>query len=400
MSLTPASTRPERVTPIARATAESSRPPAAAVSASALSSVDQRQRRALVRFLTRRTGSREEAEDILQDAYARILAVVHPGEIETLDRYLWRAAMNVMTDHGRAHQRRVHLTETLIVRAEPCAPSAEVVADAQERLALTNAAVTALPPRCAEAFQLRILQGLPFEEVGHAMHISARMAKIYVARTLRSLQDGLDGTHSPPVPTRRPRTRASGLTQRSPVSAHPAPNPDTRHRLTPPASAITQVKSAGSLSRGSNSIQPCAAPASLPTPTPPHTGGLTMRNPDATTILKALIEGREPGSLEPLPAGSVVHRADVLRALLAGVAALERVEVRTRRRAALPDNAGRTWSAEEDSRLVAAFKAGESPQAIAERHNRTLRAIEARLQRMGLLAPEDRVTRGGFGSEP
>ncbi len=105
-----------------------------------------------------------------------------------------------------------------------------------------------------------------------------------------------------------------------------------------------------------------------------------MHHPEATAILKTLIEGREPGSLEPLPAGSVAHRADVLRALLAAVAALERVEVRTRRRAALPNNTGRTWS--------------------AERHSRTLRAIEARLQRMGLLAPEDRVTRRGFGSEP
>ena len=100
-----------------------------------------------------------------------------------------------------------------------------------------------------------------------------------------------------------------------------------------------------------------------------------MHNPDATTILKALIEGREPNSLEPLPAGSIVHRADVLRALLAGVAALERVEVRTKRRAALPDNAGRTWSAEEDSRLVTAFKAGEprrrSPSGTAARCGRS-----------------------------
>ena len=125
-----------------------------------------------------------------------------------------------------------------------------------------------------------------------------------------------------------------------------------------------------------------------------------MHSPEATTILKTLIEGREPGSLEPLPADSVAHRADVLRALLAAVAALERVEIRTKRRSALPDHTGRTWSAEEDSRLVAAFKAGETPTAIAERHSRTLRAIEARLQRMGLLAPEDRVTRGGFGAEP
>ena len=399
MSLTTASVRPERATRIARATPESSRPPSTAVSASALSGVDQRQRRALLRFLTRRTGSPEEAEDILQDAYARILAVVHPGQIDTLDRYLWRAAMNVMTDHGRSRQRRAHLSETLIVRAEPFAPSAEVVADAQERLALTGAAVTALPPRCAEAFQLRILQGLPFEEVGHAMHISARMAKIYVARTLRSLKDRLEGAPLPAAEARRPRTRAPDRTPPPSVPTHTAPSTNAANPITPPVPS-TQAKPAGCPSRGSTAARPCATPTSLPTPTPSSPGGPTMHNPDATTILKALIEGREPNSLEPLPAGSIVHRADVLRALLAGVAALERVEVRTKRRAALPDNAGRTWSAEEDSRLVTAFKAGEPPQAIAERHSRTLRAIEARLQRMGLLAPEDRVTRGGFGSEP
>ena len=399
MPMTAASALHERATSSARPTPQSSHPPAPAVSASALSGVDQRQRRGLLRFLTRRTGSAEEAEDILQDAYTRILAVVHPGEIDMLDRYLWRAALNVMTDHGRARQRRAHFTERLAVRAEQFAPSAEVVADGQERLALTAAAVNALPPRCADAFALRIIQGLPFEDVGHAMHISARMAKVYVARTLRFLQDGLEGTPLPGKQVRRPRARASVRIKASPLSAHPTPSPDTPDPITPPAPDNSRAKSAGCASRATTAVRPCA-PASVPALTPPHPGDLAMQNPDATAILKALIEGREPGSLEPLPAGSVVHRADVLRALLAGVTALEQVEVRTRRRAALPDNAGHTWTAEEDSRLMAAFKAGESPQAIAERHSRTLRAIEARLQRMGLLNPEDRVTRGGFGAEP
>ncbi|EQD48887.1 RNA polymerase sigma-70 domain protein, partial [mine drainage metagenome] len=229
MPMTAASALHERATSSARPTPQSSHPPAPAVSASALSGVDQRQRRGLLRFLTRRTGSAEEAEDILQDAYTRILAVVHPGEIDMLDRYLWRAALNVMTDHSRTRQRRALLTETLIVQAEQFSPSAEVVADAQERLALTGAAVNALPPRCAEAFQLRIVQGLPFEDVGQAMHISARMAKIYVARTLRALRDGLDGTRVPAVPARPTRPRAPVRPQHATVPPHPARVP------TPPA---------------------------------------------------------------------------------------------------------------------------------------------------------------------
>ena len=399
MPMTTASALPDRATSIARATPQRSSLPSSTVSASALADVDHRQRRPLLRFLARRTGSTDEAEDILQEAYARILAAAHPGAIDTLDRYLWRAAMNVMTDHGRARQRRTHLTETLAVQAEQWAPSAEIVADAQERLALTGAAVNALPPRCAESFALRIVRGLPFEEVGSAMHISTRMAKIYVARTLRYLRDGLEGNPLPVVRVRRSPKRTSASAQTSSAPAHPARSPATSDPNLPQAPHSKREKPSDCGSRGTNAIRRCT-PASMPTATPQHAGGSTMQNPDATVILKTLIEGREPGSLEPLPADSVAHRADVLRALLVAVAALERVEVRSKRRAALPDNAGHPWTTEEDSRLVSAFKAGESPQAIAERHSRTLRAIEARLQRMGLLDPEDRVTRGGFGSEP
>ena len=96
---------------------------------------------------------------------------------------------------------------------------------------------------------------------------------------------------------------------------------------------------------------------------------------------------------------SVVHRPEVLRSLLAAVAALEQVAARDQRRALLPDNVGRSWTADEETRMVEAFKAGQGPEEIARRHRRTLRAIEARLQRMGLLNEEDRTTRGGFASQ-
>jgi hypothetical protein len=99
-------------------------------------------------------------------------------------------------------------------------------------------------------------------------------------------------------------------------------------------------------------------------------------------ILHALIQGLDPLTGEPLASDSALHRAEVLRALLAAVAALEQSAARAQRRAQLPDNVG--------------YRAGESPAALAEKHRRTRRAIEVRLERMGLLRAEQRVTRGGF----
>ena len=123
-----------------------------------------------------------------------------------------------------------------------------------------------------------------------------------------------------------------------------------------------------------------------------------MKEQRARQILQALVQGIDPLTGEELAPGTVLQHADVLLALLAGVAALEQMAARAHRRAQLPDNVGRTWTAEEEVTLVAAFKSGDSVAEIATRHGRTLRAIEARLERLGLLTPDQRTTHNSFAS--
>ena len=121
-----------------------------------------------------------------------------------------------------------------------------------------------------------------------------------------------------------------------------------------------------------------------------------MQQNRARQILQSLIQGIDPVTGDELPRETVLQHADVLRALLAGVSALEETAARAQRRAQLPDNVGQAWTTDEESRLVAAFKNGESAPAIAHKHGRTLRAIEARLEKLGLITAAQRTTRGGF----
>lgn len=124
-----------------------------------------------------------------------------------------------------------------------------------------------------------------------------------------------------------------------------------------------------------------------------------MQHTEARTILMSLIEGRNPDSGERLPAECVVHRSDVIRALLLGMGAIDATNARAKRRAQLPKNVGRDWTTKEEEQLRSEFAAKEPVSAIAARHGRTLRAIEARLQMMGLITAEQRTTRGGFTSQ-
>jgi hypothetical protein len=124
-----------------------------------------------------------------------------------------------------------------------------------------------------------------------------------------------------------------------------------------------------------------------------------MQHTEARSILMSLIEGRNPDSGERLPAECVVHRSDVIRALLLGMGAIDATNARAKRRAQLPKNVGRDWTTKEEEQLRSEFSAKEPVSAIAARHGRTLRAIEARLQMMGLITAEQRTTRGGFTSQ-
>ena len=88
-----------------------------------------------------------------------------------------------------------------------------------------------------------------------------------------------------------------------------------------------------------------------------------------------------------------------MRALLFGVGAIETADARLKRRAQLPKNVGQDWTTKEVEQLRSEFAAKEPLAVIADRHGPTLRAIEARLQKMGLITADQRTTRGGFTSE-
>lgn len=116
----------------------------------------------------------------------------------------------------------------------------------------------------------------------------------------------------------------------------------------------------------------------------------------ATQILNALVQGIHPTTGAELPPDTVLQSVDVLRALLAGVAALKGQVARNTRRATLPVNVGNRWTAQEEQQLIDAFHAGEPLADIGSRLGRTLRAVEARLLRLGLITADQRQTEDSF----
>lgn len=118
-------------------------------------------------------------------------------------------------------------------------------------------------------------------------------------------------------------------------------------------------------------------------------------------VLQALVQGIDPKTGDELSKDTVLNRVDVLRALLTAVEALEAVNARLLRRAQLPESVGKTWSEDEERHLKEEYRKQKmSIPDIAVKHGRTVRAIEARLEKLGLLRAGDRTIGANFMGGP
>jgi RNA polymerase sigma-70 factor (ECF subfamily) len=151
----------------------------------------------------RRIGARHSlnADDLVQDAYVRMLRGDREASIHDPVRYLFRIVRNLVVDRQRALARETKLFDS---GADPEAVGGafdpERILDGKQRLDLIMAAVRELPPRCREAFELLRFEGLSYAAIARRMGISTSMVEKHIAeamaRLVRTL-DRIDGDGEP-----------------------------------------------------------------------------------------------------------------------------------------------------------------------------------------------------------
>ena len=139
---------------------------------------------ALIRFLSARLPSEEEAKEIAQEAYVKLLGLDEPAAINHFRAYLFRVAANLAANRLTQQHRRAELRKKALVGAASTGPSPERTLYAAQKLAVIQEAIEELPAKCRTAFLLRKVHQLSTTETGERMGLTGRMVRLYVARGL------------------------------------------------------------------------------------------------------------------------------------------------------------------------------------------------------------------------
>lgn len=140
--------------------------------------------RALTRFLTARLKSSQDAKEVAQEAYIRMLQLNAPGGVSYLRAFLFKTAANLAADRLKSSARRGRIDELVFFDSSDSTASAESCVAAAQELSTLLQAVEQLPAKCRYAFLMHRFYGHELAEVAQSMGLSERMVRIYVERAI------------------------------------------------------------------------------------------------------------------------------------------------------------------------------------------------------------------------
>ncbi|KMM86370.1 RNA polymerase sigma-70 factor, ECF subfamily [Pseudomonas taetrolens] len=142
--------------------------------------------RELVSFLSARLGNAQAAEDVVHDAYVRVLERTAAEPIEQPRAFLYRTALNLVIDgHRRNTLRQIEPLDVLDTEERFFSPSPQVLMDHGQRLEMLQRALAELPAACRDSFLLRKLEGLSHLEIAERLGVSRSVVEKNIVNAMK-----------------------------------------------------------------------------------------------------------------------------------------------------------------------------------------------------------------------
>jgi len=149
----------------------------------------------LVRYLTRRLGDRDWAEEVAQETFLRALRQGQQGPLVNERSWLFAVATNLIRDEARKDaRRRQHLTLLAAESRDAQAPAADAALERAQEQAVARRALDVLDERDRNALLMRE-EGLDYHEIAEALELSVGSVGTTLSRARKRLVEAYEAQH-------------------------------------------------------------------------------------------------------------------------------------------------------------------------------------------------------------
>jgi RNA polymerase sigma factor (sigma-70 family) len=147
----------------------------------------------LRRRLCARVKCRDEANDLVQDAFARLLGARSLSNVRDPGAFLNRIVRNLLIDRSRRLSTRSPHVSIGVDAEVAVAPDQGQAIEVEEMRQRYRELVALLPPRTREVFLLHRIDGHSYKEIAARLDISVRTVEWHIAQAIVRISRGLDG---------------------------------------------------------------------------------------------------------------------------------------------------------------------------------------------------------------
>jgi len=155
-------------------------------------------RKSLMRFATRYFRRPQEIEDVVQDAFVKVIEAQHKRDIESPKAYLYRTTRNLALNQlDRSAFKLTDALSDVLLDSEPMQTlSLEDQFESQQKFELFCRAVRQLPLKCQRVYILRRVYGFSQKEVSERMGISIKTVEAHLTKAIIRCTDYMDEDHA------------------------------------------------------------------------------------------------------------------------------------------------------------------------------------------------------------
>lgn len=143
----------------------------------------------LLRFFRRRIANAEDARDLMQESFSRLLGAGTGRDVGQPEAYLTRIGQNLLRDRAKFSARR---SEALHVPADEAVLTGADqfrLLETRDLLDRLNLAMLELPQETREVFMAHRVEGLTYVEIAERTGLSVKQVEKRIARAMLDLSD-------------------------------------------------------------------------------------------------------------------------------------------------------------------------------------------------------------------
>lgn len=142
--------------------------------------------RSVFLYIYYKIGNKEEAEDLVQDVFVRLMDYQQMLRVDTIKHFIFTISRNLLYDYLRHYYKRLEVTSYIYDQRETCTNETEEQVIARDLLFLEKKKVAQLSEQRRKVYMMTRFEDKTLPEVSRILNISSRTVEnhLFVSRKM------------------------------------------------------------------------------------------------------------------------------------------------------------------------------------------------------------------------